>query len=83
MWAAQGITREIQTTLLKSFTVEHKEQEQFKEQLKEFRSQIDELDTGELTGGVLLGVCRGKLSEGIDFSDDAARCVVIVGIPYP
>jgi len=35
------------------------------------------------TGAVLMGVCRGKLSEGIDFSDDAARCVIVFGIPYP
>lgn len=32
---------------------------------------------------MLIGVCRGKLSEGIDFSDDAARCVIVFGIPYP
>lgn len=31
----------------------------------------------------MAGVCRGKLSEGIDFSDDAARCVIVIGIPYP
>lgn len=30
-----------------------------------------------------MGVCRGRISEGLDFSDDAARCVIIVGIPYP
>lgn len=30
-----------------------------------------------------MGVCRGRLSEGIDFADDAARCVIIVGVPYP
>lgn len=30
-----------------------------------------------------MGVCRGKISEGLDFSDDAARLVLIVGIPYP
>lgn len=30
-----------------------------------------------------MGVCRGRMSEGLDFSDNAARCVVIVGIPYP
>ena len=30
-----------------------------------------------------MGVCRGRISEGLDFSDNAARCVMIVGIPYP
>ncbi|XP_068645510.1 uncharacterized protein [Aristolochia californica] len=30
-----------------------------------------------------LAVCRGKVSEGIDFSDDNARVVVVVGIPFP
>ena len=34
-------------------------------------------------GAVLLAVCRGKVSEGIDFADANARAVVIVGIPYP
>ncbi|XP_028765231.1 Fanconi anemia group J protein homolog isoform X1 [Neltuma alba] len=34
-------------------------------------------------GAALLGVCRGKVSEGIDFSDDNARVVIIVGIPFP
>jgi Rad3-related DNA helicase len=34
-------------------------------------------------GAILMGVCRGRISEGLDFSDDAARCVIIVGIPYP
>ena len=29
-----------------------------------------------------MGVCRGRISEGIDFKDDEARCVIIVGIPY-
>jgi Fanconi anemia group J protein len=28
-------------------------------------------------------VCRGKISEGLDFSDDAARAVCLIGVPYP
>lgn len=35
------------------------------------------------TGAAFLAVCRGKVSEGIDFSDDNARAVIIVGIPFP
>ena len=35
------------------------------------------------TGAILMGVCRGRISEGLDFSDNAARCVMVIGIPYP
>ena len=34
-------------------------------------------------GACFLAVCRGKVSEGIDFADADARAVVIIGIPYP
>ena len=34
------------------------------------------------TGAVLLAVCRGKASEGIDFADEYARAVAVVSIPY-
>jgi Rad3-related DNA helicase len=35
------------------------------------------------SGSCLFAVCRGKVSEGIDFSDNMARAVVITGIPFP
>lgn len=31
----------------------------------------------------MMGVCRGRMSEGLDFSDNLARMVIIVGIPFP
>jgi hypothetical protein len=32
---------------------------------------------------ILLAVFRGKMSEGISFNDNHARCVICVGVPYP
>lgn len=34
-------------------------------------------------GGLLLSVIGGRLSEGINFSDDLARAVMVIGLPYP
>ena len=50
----------------------------FAEMIKKFND-----NAGTDRGAVLLAVCRGRASEGIDFSDAKARAVVITGIPYP
>ncbi len=34
-------------------------------------------------GAVLMCVIGAKMSEGINFSDDRCRCVLIAGLPYP
>lgn len=34
-------------------------------------------------GCIIMGVCRGKISEGIDFADNMSRAVVITGLPFP
>lgn len=50
----------------------------FDEQIEKFRKMIDQGG-----GALFFGVFRGKLSEGINFSDKAARAVFICGIPFP
>ncbi|XP_059295745.1 uncharacterized protein LOC132049096 [Lycium ferocissimum] len=40
-------------------------------------------DENKKEGAAFLAVCRGKVSEGIDFSDEKARVVIVVGIPFP
>jgi fanconi anemia group J protein len=45
------------------------------------KGYYDAIDAGE--GAILLAVCRGKVSEGINFSDQYARAVLVVGIPFP
>lgn len=34
-------------------------------------------------GAIFMGVCRGKVSEGLDFIDANGRAVIVIGLPYP
>ena len=55
-----------------------------KQSLSEFKFQINqyckEVSTNQ--GAVFFAVARGKISEGIDFSDKRARAVIMLGIPF-
>jgi regulator of telomere elongation helicase 1 len=34
-------------------------------------------------GAIFFAVCRGKVSEGLDFANNNGRAVIITGLPYP
>lgn len=55
-----------------------KKDQGFEEVLGDYAKAID---SGR--GGLLLSVVGGKMSEGINFSDNLGRAVVIVGLPFP
>ncbi|KAJ7387230.1 Fanconi anemia group J protein [Desmophyllum pertusum] len=50
---------------------------------EETSEQLDSDDESCIDGGLFLAVCRGKVSEGLDFADNNARAVITIGIPFP
>ena len=69
----------------KHAVVEPTGKEEFREAFKEFNDalEVTKADGGSnKNGAAFFAVCRGKVSEGIDFADKAGRCVVLTGIPY-
>lgn len=48
-----------------------------------WKDLVSQLDFFIIDGALLIAVCRGKVSEGLDFTDDNARAVVTIGIPFP
>uniref|UniRef100_A0A3Q0T5Z2 DEAD/H (Asp-Glu-Ala-Asp/His) box helicase 11 n=1 Tax=Amphilophus citrinellus TaxID=61819 RepID=A0A3Q0T5Z2_AMPCI len=78
-WEASGTLTRLANK--KKIFQEPKKANQVEQVLKEFsRCSVD---CSGLTGALLFSVVGGKMSEGINFSDDLGRCVVMVGMPYP
>jgi len=44
---------------------------------------MDAIQDKNTNGALFLCVCKGKVSEGMDFADEQARAVIVIGIPFP
>ncbi|XP_067685021.1 Fanconi anemia group J protein homolog [Haliotis asinina] len=55
----------------------------FEELMNLFYEAVETRGDEDKDGALFLAVCRGKVSEGLDFADNFARAVITVGIPYP
>lgn len=62
------------------YFVEPKSKHLLPQMIEEYRKEIE--DRGGRKA-VFFAVCRGKLSEGLNFTDSLARAVIITGIPFP
>jgi Rad3-related DNA helicase len=58
---------------------EPKDSKEMKNILKSYYEDLSAVNSK----AIMIGVCRGKVSEGINFSDHYARSVIVVGIPFP
>lgn len=60
--------------------------EDFQQVMNDFYEGVKESESnslGDINGALFLAVCRGKVSEGLDFADNNARAVITIGIPFP
>lgn len=63
---------------IKNFYFEPRGDQNFQIMLKDFKKNAI-----TKKGALLFAVCRSRVSEGIDLSDELCRAVLFIGVPYP
>jgi len=75
-WQASGLWHDL--SKFKPIFVEPRNKESFTTTMEEFYQNIR-----DNKGACFMAVCRGKVSEGLDFADKNGRAVIITGLPFP
>ncbi|XP_077368002.1 regulator of telomere elongation helicase 1 isoform X3 [Festucalex cinctus] len=77
-WRDNGHANRIES--VKPMFVEPKGKGAFTEAMEGYYNKVND---SQSRGGILAAVCRGKVSEGLDFADTFGRGVIITGVPFP
>nr|CCA14540.1 conserved hypothetical protein [Albugo laibachii Nc14] len=78
-WQKSPCTIWIRIAKLKEVFVEPRNRTEFNVIVDEYHQSIKV----KQEGAVFFAVCRGRVSEGIDFANEKGRAVVITGLPFP
>eukprot|EP01041_Mallomonas_annulata_P001956 gene1956-3796_t len=76
-WMSTGLIQTLMDTLGCEMFTEPRNSKDLMKTMELYNSAIETVGKG-----ILIAVCRGKISEGIDFSDRYARAVLVIGIPF-
>lgn len=77
-WECSGLWRQISAR--KPIFIEPRTKEEFVTVMNEYYAKINDPNG---RGALFMAVCRGKVSEGLDFADMNGRGVIITGLPFP
>ncbi|KAL8580379.1 hypothetical protein ACOMHN_037478 [Nucella lapillus] len=64
----------------KPVVLEPRGKDAFTQAMDDFYEKIGD---SKLNGAIFMAVCRGKVSEGLDFADMNGRAVILTGLPFP
>lgn len=77
-WQVEGIWGNISD--IKPIYVEPQRKDTFNATMADFYTKINDPNS---RGACFMAVCRGKVSEGLDFADMNGRAVIVTGLPFP
>lgn len=77
-WRKTGVWDSINR--IKTIFVEPRTKDEFTIVMNEYYAKINDPNS---RGAIFMAVCRGKVSEGLDFADMNGRGVIITGLPFP
>lgn len=77
VWRSSSLMKQLESS--KEIFLEPLDSLDVEDTLKSYTQSVN----SSIKGACLLSVVGGKMSEGINFADDLARAVVVIGLPFP